>query len=148
MPGTGRNGAEFAALKHLDRLARKPARIGTGAVSGIEFNHFITGQRLFKGGARLGLVARLRIGDAEIDQHGRIMRIGRTGLFQRSERLFAAPGNERLHRRLLELGFVPGERVQVLRRVFFGRGPLAVRVGTSTFAMRRLESSLIEVVPA
>jgi ferrous iron transport protein A len=51
-----------------------------------------------------------------------------------------------LKRRLMELGFVPGERVQVLRRIFFGRGPLAVRVGTSTFAMRRLESSLIEVV--
>jgi ferrous iron transport protein A len=51
-----------------------------------------------------------------------------------------------LKRRLMELGFVPGERVQVLRRVFFGRGPLAVRVGTSTFAMRKLESSLIEVV--
>ncbi|WP_245932612.1 FeoA family protein [Aquabacterium olei] len=53
-----------------------------------------------------------------------------------------------LKRRLMELGFVPGERVQVLRRVFAGRGPLAVRVGTSTFAMRRLESSLIEVVSA
>ncbi|MDE2401264.1 MAG: ferrous iron transport protein A [Burkholderiales bacterium] len=53
-----------------------------------------------------------------------------------------------LKRRLMELGFVPGERVQVLRRVLAGRGPLAVRVGTSTFAMRRLESSLIEVVPA
>ncbi|MFT3859444.1 MAG: FeoA family protein [Aquabacterium sp.] len=51
-----------------------------------------------------------------------------------------------LKRRLMELGFVPGEKVQVLRRIFFGHGPLAVRVGTSTFAMRRLESSLIEVV--
>nr|MBP8191349.1 ferrous iron transport protein A [Aquabacterium sp.] len=47
-----------------------------------------------------------------------------------------------------ELGFVPGEQVQVLRRVFAGRGPLAVRIGTSTFAMRKLESSLIEVIPA
>lgn len=53
-----------------------------------------------------------------------------------------------LKRRLMELGFVPGERVQVLRRIFFGRGPLAVRVGTSTFAMRKLESSLIKVVLA
>lgn len=53
-----------------------------------------------------------------------------------------------LKRRLMELGFVPGERVQVLRRVFHGHGPLAVRVGTSIFAMRKLESSLIEVVPA
>lgn len=51
-----------------------------------------------------------------------------------------------LKRRLLELGFVPGERVQVLRRVIFRGGPLAVRVGTSTFAMRRLESSLVEVM--
>ena len=53
-----------------------------------------------------------------------------------------------LKRRLMELGFVPGERVEVLRRVFAGSGPLAVRVGTSTFAMRTLESSLIEVVHA
>ncbi len=53
-----------------------------------------------------------------------------------------------LKRRLMELGFVPGERVQVLRRVFRGHGPLAVRVGTSTFAMRRMESSLIEVQPS
>lgn len=53
-----------------------------------------------------------------------------------------------LQRRLMELGFVPGERVQVLCRVLFGKGPLAVQVGGSTFAMRRLESSLIEVVPA
>lgn len=52
-----------------------------------------------------------------------------------------------LKRRLMELGFVPGEQVQVLRRVFAGKGPLAVRVGTSTFAMRKLESSLIEVIP-
>jgi ferrous iron transport protein A len=53
-----------------------------------------------------------------------------------------------LKRRLMELGFVPGERVEVLRRMLSGRGPLAVRVGTSTFAMRHLESSLIEVVQA
>ncbi|MGH6645666.1 FeoA family protein [Aquabacterium sp.] len=53
-----------------------------------------------------------------------------------------------LKRRLMELGFVPGERVEVLRRVLVGHGPMAVRVGTSTFAMRPLESSLIEVVHA
>ncbi|MES2089225.1 MAG: FeoA family protein [Pseudomonadota bacterium] len=52
-----------------------------------------------------------------------------------------------LKRRLMELGFVPGEQVQVLRSVLAGHGPFAVRVGTSTFAMRKLESSLIEVVP-
>ncbi|RZI84363.1 MAG: ferrous iron transport protein A [Rubrivivax sp.] len=60
----------------------------------------------------------------------------------------AARDGAALKRRLMELGFVPGERVEVLRRVFAGTGPLAVRVGTSTFAMRQLESSLIEVVQA
>jgi ferrous iron transport protein A len=58
------------------------------------------------------------------------------------------PDGQALQRRLLELGFVPGEKVQVLRRMLAGRGPLAVRVGGSTFAMRSLESALIEVVPA
>jgi ferrous iron transport protein A len=57
------------------------------------------------------------------------------------------PHGHALQRRLLELGFVPGEQVQVLRRMLAGRGPLAVRVGGSTFAMRGLESSLIEVMP-
>ncbi|RZL00581.1 MAG: ferrous iron transport protein A [Rubrivivax sp.] len=60
----------------------------------------------------------------------------------------ATPDGVALKRRLMELGFVPGERVEVLRRVFIGKGPMAVRVGTSTFAMRTLESSLIEVVQA
>lgn len=56
--------------------------------------------------------------------------------------------HQSLRRRLMELGFVPGEQVQILRRMLAGRGPLAVRVGTSTFAMRKLESSMIEVVLA
>ncbi len=58
------------------------------------------------------------------------------------------PDGQALQRRLLELGFVPGERVQVLRRMLAGGGPMAVRVGGSTFAMRTLESALIEVVPS
>lgn len=58
------------------------------------------------------------------------------------------PDGQALQRRLLELGFVPGERVQVLRRMLTGGGPMAVRVGGSTFAMRALESALIEVVPS
>lgn len=88
-----------------------------------------------------------------VDLHQPTTRVNRLTLDQLPARQTATirhvhvpPGDDgRLRRRLLELGFVPGERVQVLRRVFFGRGPLAVRVGTSTFAMRKLESSLIEV---
>lgn len=88
-----------------------------------------------------------------VDLHHPNIRVNRLTLDQLPPRQLAVirhvhvpPGDDgRLRRRLLELGFVPGERVQVLRRVFFGRGPLTVRVGTSTFAMRKLESSLIEV---
>ena len=49
--------------------------------------------------------------------------------------------------RLVELGFVPGERVRVVAEGFAGREPLAVRVGHTTFALRRHEASFILVTP-
>jgi ferrous iron transport protein A len=48
-------------------------------------------------------------------------------------------------RRLLELGFVPGEPVEVIAEVWPGRDPIAVRVGASTFAVRRREAASILV---
>jgi ferrous iron transport protein A len=48
-------------------------------------------------------------------------------------------------RRLLELGFVPGESVEILAEVWPGRDPIAVRVGRSTFAVRRREAASILV---
>jgi ferrous iron transport protein A len=50
--------------------------------------------------------------------------------------------------RLLELGFVPGERVRVVREGRHGHDPLAVRVGHTTFALRRHEAAFIQVIPA
>ena len=50
-------------------------------------------------------------------------------------------------RRLMEIGFIPGEPVEVLHRGFFGGEPIAVRVGHSTFALRRFEAALISVLP-
>lgn len=50
---------------------------------------------------------------------------------------------ERLH----DLGFVPGEIVRVLARGPVGGEPLAVRVGTSTFALRRHEADCIVIAP-
>ena len=50
-------------------------------------------------------------------------------------------------RRLMELGFVPGERIRMLKRGVPGGEPLAVRVGESTFALRRFEAALISVAP-
>lgn len=58
-----------------------------------------------------------------------------------------APGREAgdLAERLAEMGFLPGERVRLLARALFGE-PLAVRVGSDTFALRRAEAACIRVV--
>lgn len=48
-------------------------------------------------------------------------------------------------RRLGELGFLPGEPVQLLRRGPGGREPLAVMIGETQFALRLLEAQCIEV---
>lgn len=59
--------------------------------------------------------------------------------------------------RLIEIGFVPGERVRVVAQGHPGRQPIAVRLSAtdsgrrtmsgSTFAMRRHEADFIRVVP-
>ncbi len=51
-------------------------------------------------------------------------------------------------RRLGELGFLPGEPVQVLRRGPGGREPLAVLVGDAIFALRLAEARCVAVEPA
>jgi ferrous iron transport protein A len=48
-------------------------------------------------------------------------------------------------RRLLELGFCPGEQVEVLEEVWPGADPIAVRVGSSVFALRRREAAAVMV---
>jgi len=52
-----------------------------------------------------------------------------------------------LARRLAELGFLPGEHVRVLAVGPLGREPIAVRVGSSTFALRRLEAECVQIAP-
>ena len=49
--------------------------------------------------------------------------------------------------RLAEIGFVPGERVCIVAAGMPGYEPLAVRIGRSTFALRRREAALVHVVP-
>ncbi len=48
-------------------------------------------------------------------------------------------------RRLGEIGFIPGEPVQLLRRGPGGREPLAVLIGDTLFGLRLLEAQCIEV---
>lgn len=48
-----------------------------------------------------------------------------------------------LARRLLELGFIAGERIEVIEEVRPGRDPIAVRIGSSMFALRRREAAAV-----
>lgn len=49
---------------------------------------------------------------------------------------------------LEELGFVPGEHVAVLARAMPGADPLVVRIGQSTFALRRAEADCVQLADA
>lgn len=51
---------------------------------------------------------------------------------------------EHVHR-LAELGFLPGERVQVVASGIPSGDPIAVRIGRATFALRRFEAELVSV---
>jgi Fe2+ transport system protein FeoA len=54
-----------------------------------------------------------------------------------------------IERRLMELGFISGERIEVLAQARPGGDPFVVRVGTTTFALRRreVETVWVEVTP-
>jgi ferrous iron transport protein A len=52
-----------------------------------------------------------------------------------------------LGRRLAELGFLPGEKLRIVARGLMGREPIAVRIGTGTFALRLFEAACIRVAP-
>lgn len=48
-------------------------------------------------------------------------------------------------RRLLELGFIPGEPIEVIGEIWPGGDPMAVRLGNTTFALRRREAGAVLV---
>ena len=54
-----------------------------------------------------------------------------------------------LERRLIELGFVTGERIEVLAQARPGGDPFVIKIGDTTFAMRRQEVTTVwvEVTP-
>lgn len=53
--------------------------------------------------------------------------------------------NDAIARRLRELGFVEGERVEVVAAGLFSAEPLLVQVGFTRFALRRAEAARIRV---
>jgi len=57
----------------------------------------------------------------------------------------SAPAFDQIARRLRELGFVGGERVEVVATGPFGGDPLLVQVGFTRFALRRSEAARVRV---
>ena len=60
----------------------------------------------------------------------------------------AQPQDDELVLRLIEIGFLPGERLRVIARGQPGNEPIAVRLGHTTFALRRFEAAFIRVETA
>lgn len=60
-------------------------------------------------------------------------------------RACADDSDQQVVMRLMEIGFLPGETVHVIATGFPKSDPLAVRVGQSTFALRRHEAAWVEV---
>lgn len=52
---------------------------------------------------------------------------------------------EELERRLIELGFIEGAKVEILHEGIIGGDPIAVRVDNATVALRRREAMAILV---
>ncbi len=50
-----------------------------------------------------------------------------------------------VERRLIEIGFMEGARVEIIHEGAFGRDPIAVRVNDATVALRRREAMAILV---
>jgi len=72
-------------------------------------------------------------------QRGVIVRVG--GQTGRHEAVDPAE----LERRLLEMGFVEGARIEVLHEGLFGRDPIAVRLDDMRVALRRREAAAVTV---
>ena len=80
------------------------------------------------------------LGAADVGMAGKIRAI-------RAEDAGDGLSADELERRLLELGFVEGARVEILHQGLLGRDPIAVRINEATVALRRREAASILVEP-
>lgn len=82
------------------------------------------------------------LGSLKLGQKGRVVCI--SGL--ENGGLTRLDGDD-LERRLLEIGFMEGDEVQILHFGPVGRDPIAVRLGSMIVALRRREADAILVEP-
>jgi ferrous iron transport protein A len=66
-------------------------------------------------------------------------------VLQQDPEIFGDETQASIGRRLVEIGFVPGERVHIVEEVWPGGDPMAVRVGSTVFALRRREARAVLV---
>jgi ferrous iron transport protein A len=89
--------------------------------------------------------------DAALGQHLALAELRRgqvalvTGLVESAALDSGRDASQSLLTRLRDLGFVPGARCEVVARMWLGGDPLAVRIGGSTFALRRTEAHAVRV---
>ena len=57
----------------------------------------------------------------------------------------AGADDDQIAGRLRDLGFVPGETLQIAARAPFGGDPLLVRIGATRFALRKAEAQRVEI---
>jgi Fe2+ transport system protein FeoA len=76
-------------------------------------------------------------------RRGDIVRVAR--LAAESSAALSIEERDLMIARLRDLGFVAGARCEVLARMWLGGDPLVVRIGGSTFALRRAEAAAVLV---
>ncbi len=81
------------------------------------------------------------LGDLAIGEPAQIVEIVGQGADNQPGRVDGAE----LERRLLEMGFLEGEEVEILHEGPVGRDPIAVRLGGMIIAIRRFEARAVIV---
>jgi ferrous iron transport protein A len=76
------------------------------------------------------------LGALRVGASGRVLKVG-------AESNARGVDPAELERRLLEMGFVEGARVEILHEGLIGRDPIAVKVEDMTVALRRREASAV-----
>ena len=79
----------------------------------------------------------IKLSEARIGQRGVIVSVGAHCHYQAED--------IELERRLLELGFVEGARVELIHQGLFGRDPIALKVDDMRVALRRKEAASLTI---
>jgi Fe2+ transport system protein FeoA len=67
------------------------------------------------------------------------MKRGESGIIEKTS------GPMEIRRRLLEMGFLEGSRVEIVHEAPFGKDPIAVKVRGALLALRREEANHVEI---